>query len=119
MTEWRRVVSQLSGKPVRHGAVLVLAYFAVAAIAVAGPALQVNPDRIFFPDLGHGERPRQTLTLFNGGDETLRISSIKPSCDCIKVFPATVSQIAPGESVDLEVTMHSGRQMGKVNKKLR
>jgi hypothetical protein len=98
---------------------LVIACGRFLSIANADPSLQVDPGRIYFKNLGHSERPRQTLTLFNGGDSVLKISAIKPSCDCIKVFPEVIAEIAPGSSADIEVTMNSGRQMGEVKKKLR
>ena len=95
---------------------LIIGY---ARYASATPEIGVSEESIHFGEFGHNERPERTLTIHNSGDSPLEVTKIKPSCDCIKVNRSSISSIAAGKSAKITVSMHSGRQMGEVKKKLK
>jgi len=78
--------------------------------------------KIFVPntawDWGYmpkGIKVSHTYKIQNVGEDTLKITSVKPSCGCTSA-PLKKNNLAPGEIVDLEVSFDSKNMMGKVNK---
>lgn len=79
--------------------------------------LQANPIAIDFGDRGHNENPAGTLVLSNTGSVPITIREVKPSCDCIKIEPRTLTAPIPaGGAVALKVSMGSGRAIGILEK---
>jgi hypothetical protein len=99
---------------------LVLATGVTAPLPCAGadgPRLRISPAILDFGERGHMEHPRLTLTLANDGSAPLTITELKPSCSCIELRPASIARpLAPGEKVEIAVTMGSGRAIGSLDK---
>ncbi len=70
--------------------------------AAATPKLTVAQPDYDFGSIGQGYMVKHTFTLQNTGDQTLNIVYVRASCGCTTTALAT-QQLAPGESVDLEV----------------
>lgn len=78
--------------------------------------------KIFIPntdwDWGYmpkGIKVSHNYKIQNVGEDTLKIASVKPSCGCTSA-PLKKANLAPGESVDLEVSFDAKNMMGKVSK---
>ena len=83
----------------------------------AGGRLSVSPNALDFGERGHRERPSATLRLSNDGDGPLTIAAIEPSCSCIELRPDRgPAPLTPGKSMEIAVTMGSGRAIGKLEK---
>lgn len=101
----------------------------LGALLIAGAALLVAPSLradivctprvIEFGDRGHNERPSATLKLRNTGERPVRIHSIKPSCGCIGIQPPALPRaVPPGGTAEIEVSMGSGRAIGRLHKSI-
>ncbi len=98
---------------------LAVAWLAPSGLVrAAGPRLIVEPRALDFGKLGHDTRANGKITIRNAGDANLVISKIKESCSCIKFRPAALAPIPPGESRTIDVTMSSGRALGRLVKKI-
>ncbi len=93
----------------------LLTFFLVGT-AFAGPKLQI-PETTF----NFGRVPQQVIVthgfwLKSVGDDTVRITSINTGCGCTRV-PLEDSTIAPGDSLQLQIVLNTGRYRGYVSKK--
>jgi hypothetical protein len=84
--------------------------------ALAGPKLQI-PETTF----NFGRVPQQVIVthgfwLKSVGDDTVRISSINTGCGCTQI-PLEDSTIAPGDSLQMQIVLNTGRYRGYVSKK--
>ncbi len=71
-------------------------------VAMATPELTVDQPEYNFGSIGLGYMVKHTFILQNTGDEIMEIIRVRASCGCTTTaLPA--SQLAPGESVPLEV----------------
>ena len=84
-----------------------------------GPRVVVEPESIYFGELGHSEVAEGELTIINKGTADLVITEIKPTCSCIKIEQIELTPLRPGESRRIALTMNSGRIMGKIFKKIK
>jgi rhodanese-related sulfurtransferase len=69
---------------------------------VATPKLYVDQPNYDYGSIGQGYMVKHTFTLQNTGDATLDIVYVRASCGCTTTALST-KQLAPGESVPLEV----------------
>lgn len=89
-----------------------------AAASRIGPKLQVQPEEINFGQIDDSTVVEQTVTLTNVGDEILRIpeeEGVKGSCGCT-VPKLDKYELAPGESIDLNVRFDPRNRTGNQNK---
>jgi hypothetical protein len=57
------------------------------------------------------------LSLINDGGKAVRVREVKPTCSCIHVAPQLAGRdFVPGERMEIEVSMSSGRAMGLLSK---
>ncbi len=107
---------------------IIIAYFVVTAqqdttkVVTAPPTPPPSKAKILIPntawDYGYmpkGIKVSHIYQIKNVGEDTLKISSVKPSCGCTSA-PLKKNMLAPGEAVDLEVSFDAKNFMGKVNK---
>src|SRR5574341_98266 len=107
---------------------MLLAYVVVTAQqdtskqATSAPTPPPSKAKILVPntswDYGYmpkGIRVSHVYQIQNVGEDTLKISSVKPSCGCTSA-PLKKNILAPGELVDLEVSFDAKNFMGKVHK---
>lgn len=102
-----------------------LGLLGAAALLACGPApmpgqgdtprLVVEPARFDFGDARPGSELTRRFRMKNAGDAPLRILGISASCDCVVSRPDT-DVIAPGEATDLRVTLHTGSDVGPVER---
>ena len=79
---------------------LLLVVFGVVALGT--PEITVDQPVYDFGSIGQGYMVKHTFILQNTGDQTLEIVRVSASCGCTTTALAT-NQLAPGESVPLEV----------------
>lgn len=106
---------------------LLMTYFVVTAEqdttkVIIAPTPPPTKAKILVPntswDWGYmpkGIKVSHFYKIQNVGEDTLKIASVKPSCGCTSA-PLKKNNLAPGESVDLEVTFDAKNMMGKVSK---
>ncbi|MEM7233548.1 MAG: DUF1573 domain-containing protein, partial [Planctomycetota bacterium] len=99
-------------------ALLVVALSLGAPTSAFGKSpLKLSSTSLDFGSVGHDETVARKLTITNTGTKPVRIVELRPSCGCTKVSPRQIRQpIAAGASVDVNVTMSSGRATGKLHK---
>lgn len=109
--------------------VIKLAIFFFIFSTLQGVAQQAPPDTTEGPaprisiqprDWDYGYLPKgvsvsHIYTIKNEGDDTLRITNVRPSCGCTSA-PLSKNVLAPGESVDLKVNFNSQNFLGQVTK---
>ncbi len=92
------------------GAFLLFIEPSLAQIVVEPPALD-------FGDRGQNDQVQAEITLKNTGGDPVWIRQIKKGCDCIRLSPSQIQDAIPGGgSVQIQVTMGSGRAMGRLDK---
>ncbi|EQB63525.1 MAG: hypothetical protein RBG1_1C00001G1104 [candidate division Zixibacteria bacterium RBG-1] len=106
---------------------LLMTYFVVTAQqdttkVITAPTPLPSKAKILVPntDWDYGYMPKgikvsHIYKIQNLGEDTLRITSVKPSCGCTSA-PLKKNNLAPGEATDLEVSFDSKNMMGKVSK---
>lgn len=98
----------------KHIVLSLLTIFSIAIAATAAPIIEVdNPDYDFGRLFGvsavtHG------FIISNVGDEPLSILDVRTSCGCTTTA-LSQSDLAPGESVELEVTVDLTNFSGHIN----
>ena len=89
------------------------------------PYLKLSRTAADFGKCGHRQRLTKKVILANEGTAPLTVSSLRKSCDCTslaldgKPLPRTGSTrftIPPGEEVELDITLSTGRVMGILHK---
>ncbi len=88
---------------------------AMTASAEAAPKLKIDNDTFDFGFTPEGLPVVHKYWAYNVGDETLRITHIRPSCGCTSV-PLTKHYIEPGDSVGMELKFDTKRFKGQVTK---
>jgi len=73
-------------------------------VATALPELTVDEPTYDFGSIGQGYMVKHTFLLQNTGDQMLEIFRVRASCGCTTTALST-TQLAPGESVSLEVNV--------------
>ena len=88
-----------------------------AAIAVqAGPRLTVHSPEFNFGMTVQNATVSHSFWLHSTGDDTLRITEVKPGCGCTKA-PLDKEVLAPGDSARLDILFATGRYSGMVTKR--
>ncbi len=84
------------------------------SLCLAAPRIAVD-NSVYTADVQSGSTVSHVFTLSNTGDETLAISLVQTSCECAT---ATLQKpdLAPGESIGLEVRVHTAGFSGTVEK---
>ena len=93
----------------------VVLFLSTASVWAGTPLIRTNPESFDFGYLPENAMAYKTFWLSNAGDDTLRISLVKPSCGCTTA-PLDQKVIAPGDSVPLQVGFNSRHFNGVVNK---
>jgi len=94
---------------------LSLALLLCAAAALAAPRIVIEPEQIDFGVLQQHETRDTKVAITNAGDATLEIREIESTCGC--TVPALeVTELAPGESTEMEIHFNSKTFQGKQTK---
>lgn len=93
----------------------ILLLLSTVSAQAGTPLIRTNPRSFDFGYLPENVMAYKTFWLSNAGDDTLRISLVKPSCGCTTA-PLDQKVIAPGDSVPLQVGFNSRHFNGVVNK---
>ena len=99
------------------GLVMLFVVLGLGAVAMAAPRISADEPVYDFGEILEGLAVVHTFVLQNAGDESLTIDDIQVSCGCTTTSLAK-STLAPGESVDLEVTFDTAGFSGKMAKKI-
>lgn len=99
------------------GLVMLFVVLGLGAVAMAAPRISADVPVYDFGEILEGLAVVHTFVLQNVGDERLTIDGIQVSCGCTTTSLAK-STLAPGESVDLEVTFDSAGFSGKMTKSI-
>ncbi|MBN1442619.1 MAG: DUF1573 domain-containing protein [Planctomycetes bacterium] len=104
------------------GATLLISFLPLGSLrpqTARQTALRPSPRQLDFGDRGHSEEVRLPLELHNAGEAPVKILALRASCGCTRVSPsAWNAPIAPDETIELSVTMSSGRAVGTLDKYL-
>ncbi|MDH3786466.1 MAG: DUF1573 domain-containing protein, partial [Acidobacteriota bacterium] len=92
-------------------ALLVFSWMAVSGL-LAGPLLEFEAREIDLGEITRGESRDGTFTLHNRGDQPLLIHRVKPACGC--TLADYDASIAPGESGEIRVTVHTETLQGPI-----
>jgi len=99
------------------GLVMLFVVLGLGTVALAAPKISVDASIYNFGEVLEGIAVVHTFVLQNLGDEPLTIGDVRVSCGCTTTSLAK-STLAPGESVDLEVTFDSADFSGKMTKNI-
>lgn len=101
----------------------LLTLFALALVFQAnaqatGPVITFKEKSIDFGDLTQGDKVSHTFQLTNTGTAPLIISNVAATCGCtVPSWPK--EPIAPGKTVEIQVSFNSTGKMGKQNSVVR
>ena len=101
----------------RIALVMLFVVLGLGAVAMAAARIGADEPVYDFGEILEGLAVVHTFVLQNVGDEPLTIDDIQVSCGCTTTSLAK-STLAPGESVDLEVTFDSAGFGGKMTKNI-
>jgi hypothetical protein len=85
------------------------------ADALAAPKLKVDSTHFDFGFTPEGLPVIHRYWAYNVGTDTLKINRVRPSCGCTTV-PLTKKELAPGDSVSLELKFDTKRFKGQIAK---
>lgn len=90
-----------------------------ALAASAQPKLEIVGGNTYdWKEVKPNNNPLKTvLTIKNTGDESLKITKVKPTCSCTAA-PLDKYDLQPGESVAMNVTLRISRSSNYVNKSI-
>lgn len=96
----------------------VCSILSVGAAVLASPVIAVDVDVFNFGEVLEGIAVVHTFVLSNIGDETLLITDVQVTCGCTTTA-LEKPELAPGESVDLEVTLDTAGFSDTIAKSIR
>lgn len=88
----------------KHNAFALLAVLSLAVAATAAPIIDVDDPDYDFGRLAGAPAVTHAFIISNIGDEQLSILDVRTSCGCTATALSKL-ELAPGESVELEVTV--------------
>lgn len=88
------------------------------AVAVPGPAIQVDAEVYDFGTVNAGDLVNHTFIITNAGDQTLEISDVHTSCGCTTAGDYA-HEIEPGRTGALPIQFNSVNKSGPVTKTIR
>ncbi|HUT87508.1 MAG TPA: DUF1573 domain-containing protein [Candidatus Heimdallarchaeota archaeon] len=88
----------------KHNTFALLAVLSIAVAATAAPIIEVDNADYDFGKLAGAPAVTHHFIISNVGDEPLSILDVRTSCGCTTTA-LSKSDLAPGESVELEVTV--------------
>ncbi len=95
--------------------IIAISALALATAGFAAPSLKLSTEKIEFGTMPEGPPAQKVVTLTNDGDAPISIDNVSTSCACTNTKYAK-STLAPGESVDLEITYTTFKFIGKFEK---
>ncbi len=103
----------------RISATLSLIILAAITVMAAGvPQMEIPETEFDFGYVPSGSTVSHVFWLKSTGNGTLKITDVKASCGCTKA-PLTKSELAPGDSTQLEVIFNSRKFSNRVSKTVR
>lgn len=87
----------------------------VSQDALAAPKIRLSPEVFDFGYMPAGGKVIHRYWLSNDGADTLKVSKVVPSCGCTTV-PLPRHEIAPADSVPLDLVFNAGKITGVVTK---
>ena len=103
-----------------RGRLLALAFAALATTVAGGekaPRVRVEPEGFDFGRALPGKTLRKEFRIRNYGDAPLVIEGVTTSCGCTAAI-ATETNIEPGGSTVLRVTLETRRYSGRVEREV-
>lgn len=88
----------------------------VAQSPALGPRIRLDAIEFDWGRVMHGDVVTHVYTVFNDGTAPLRINNVRPSCGC-SASDWTRTEIAPGESGRIELSVDTNKLQGGVTKK--
>ena len=98
----------------RHNVLAMLTVLLTAVAATAGPIIEVDNADYDFGKHPSASAVTHDFIISNVGDATLSILDVRTSCGCTTTA-LSKSELAPGESVELEVTVGLTNFSGRTN----
>lgn len=86
-----------------------------SGVASAAPKLKIDSTHFDFGHTPEGLPVLHKYWAYNVGTDTLKIKRVRPSCGCTSV-PLTKKELAPGDSVALELRFDTKRFKGQISK---
>lgn len=97
----------------------LLPILGAGVIAAAAPKIEVDNATLDFGEVREGDLVTHTFVLSNAGDETLIIEKINPWCGCTTIPSLSKTELAPGETVELEAVLDTaGLGVTTINKSI-
>ena len=97
---------------------IIVAFSSLSFAQLMGPKLVAQQNEHDFGDIKQGEKVTHVFVITNSGGDLLTITSVNASCGCTAALPEK-SELAPGESTNLNVTFNSAGRFGKQKKIIR
>jgi hypothetical protein len=85
--------------------------------AAASPRIRVEPESFDFGKALQGKTLRKEFTIRNFGDAELIITGVSTTCGCTAAL-AALSQVPPGGSTALRVTLETRTYSGKLERQV-
>lgn len=95
--------------------ILLVLFFVSINAQVVGPKLSVPEMNFDFGDINEGQVVEHNFTIYNTGDDLLKINDIRASCGCTAALPDK-KELKPGESTNINVKFNSARRRGHQRK---
>ena len=95
--------------------VLLLCLGAVQLQAQKAPKIRASETGWEFGIRTQGDKEIKSITIYNDGDELLKIHDIKVTCGCVKA-EMKQREIEPGKSTELELVLTTYNTVGSIQK---
>ena len=95
--------------------VLLFLFYSVVPAQLMGPKISTQESEFDFGDIVEGELVSHKFSVYNTGDDVLKIEKVKASCGCTVAKPQK-DELAPGEMTDINVEFNSARRNGHQQK---
>jgi len=97
----------------------LLSILGAGVIVAAAPRIEVDNATLDFGEVREGDLVTHTFILSNVGDETLVIEKINPWCGCTTIPALSKTELAPGETMELEAVLDTaGLDATTINKSI-
>jgi hypothetical protein len=91
--------------------VIFLFFYSVVSGQLMGPKVSTQDSEFDFGNIVEGEIVSHKFTIYNTGDDILKIEKVKASCGCTVAKPQK-DELAPGEATEINVEFNSARRNG-------
>jgi rhodanese-related sulfurtransferase len=97
----------------------LLSILGAGIIVAAAPKIEVDNATLDFGEVKEGDLVTHIYVLTNAGDEPLVIEKITPWCGCTTIPSLSKTELAPGETAELEAVLDTaGLGVATINKSI-